>query len=46
MEEEILVEGLEDNEPFYAAIGDIQDVYDEVEPVEENEENKEEREEE
>jgi hypothetical protein len=39
MEEEILVEGLEDNEPFYAAIGDIQDVYDEVEPVEENENN-------
>jgi len=35
MEEEILVEGLEDNEPFYAAIGDIQDVYDEVEPIEE-----------
>lgn len=45
MEEEILVEGLEDNEPFYAAIGDIQDVYDEVEPIEE-EENIEEKEEE
>lgn len=45
MEEEILVEGLEDNEPFYAALGDIQSVYDEVEPIEE-EENIEEKEEE
>ena len=38
MEEEIKVEGLEDNEPFYLTIGDIQSVYDEVEPEEEVEE--------
>ena len=35
MEEEILVEGLEDNEPFVLTMGDTQDVYDEEEPVEE-----------
>lgn len=40
MEEEIKVEGLEDNDPFFLTIGDIQSVYDEVEPEEENEECK------
>lgn len=44
MEEEILVEGLEDNEPFILTIGDSQSVYDEEEPVEED--NIEEKEEE
>lgn len=35
MEEEILVEELEDNEPFVLTVGDTQDVYDEEEPAEE-----------
>jgi hypothetical protein len=35
MEEEILVEGLEDNEPFILTFGDTQDVYDEEQPEEE-----------
>lgn len=46
MEEEILVEGLEDNEPFVLTVGDTQDVYDEEEPTEDAEVITEEKEEE